>query len=110
MRGFFNCSKTFENLILSQACVRITRNFSVQILIMSPAYQLYDFFVLVVGVLKRVEIEEDGADVPLPPGLKAGEALPHCGVTSKCDSNHFPVHIYSGKGNSEGPKICVSGK
>ena len=42
--------------------------------------------------------------------IKVGEEQPECGVKESCGPESFSVHIYSGKGNSEGPKICVSGK
>ena len=44
------------------------------------------------------------------PSLKRGQEAPRCGIKDTCGTDSFPVHIYSGIGNSEGPKICVSGK
>ena len=44
------------------------------------------------------------------PSLKQGQEAPNCGVNQTCGTEAFPVHIYSGNGNTEGPKICVSGK
>ncbi len=47
---------------------------------------------------------------PAQSNVKMGEELPQCGVKDACGADSFPVHMYSGKGNSEGPKLCVSGK
>lgn len=43
-------------------------------------------------------------------GVKLGEELPNCGVQAACGAGAFPVHVFSGVQNKEGPKICVSGK
>ncbi|XP_069971110.1 protein O-linked-mannose beta-1,2-N-acetylglucosaminyltransferase 1 isoform X4 [Penaeus vannamei] len=42
--------------------------------------------------------------------MQVGEILPNCGLDFVCPHNHFPVHIFSGKGKDDMPKICVSGK
>lgn len=60
------------------------------------------------GKLSKIEVKK--ADVGEKSNLKVGEELPNCGVKDTCGPDSFPVHLYTGKGNSEGPKICVSGK
>ncbi|KAK4319892.1 hypothetical protein Pmani_009198 [Petrolisthes manimaculis] len=42
--------------------------------------------------------------------MEVGEILPNCGISYVCPHNHFPVHIFTGKGKDDTPKICVSGK
>lgn len=43
-------------------------------------------------------------------GLKIGEELTNCGVTSECTDGAFPVHLFTGLQARELPKICVNGK
>ena len=64
------------------------------------------------GDVEKVEVDKAAAKDPKPgnPNVKLGEELPNCGVTDGCNTESFPVHLYTGKGNSEGPQICVSGK
>jgi len=46
----------------------------------------------------------------------AGGAVPHgtassnCGLSRSCSPDEFPVHLYSGKENVNGPRICINGK
>ena len=65
-------------------------------------------FCFTVGELTKIDVNK------MPVGdqsnVKVGEEQPQCGVKDGCGPESFPVHIYSGKGNSEGPKLCVSGK
>ncbi len=68
------------------------------------------------GELTKIDLDQaldagGGAAQPPPdPNVKVGEEQPQCGVKESCSPDSFPVHMYSGKGNTEGPKICVSGK
>ena len=49
-------------------------------------------------------------------GSQAGGAVPvglssaQCGLTNSCLPNEFPVHLFSGKENVEGPRMCINGK
>ncbi len=61
-----------------------------------------------VGKLGKIEVKK--AEIEDSKSMKMGEELPNCGVKDGCGPESFPVHLYSGKGNSDGPKICVSGK
>ena len=44
------------------------------------------------------------------PALKRGIEAPMCGIADGCGADAFPVHLFTGVTNQEGPKICVSGK
>lgn len=44
------------------------------------------------------------------PSLKRGIEAPMCGIADGCGGEAFPVHLFTGVTNTEGPKICVSGK
>ena len=67
---------------------------------------------IVVGLLMEIKEPVPREDVPNlgDPDLKRGQEAPRCGVKDGCGPDSFPVHIYTGIGNTEGPKICVSGK
>ena len=43
-------------------------------------------------------------------GVKMGEELANCGVKDGCGPESFSAHLFTGMGNSLGPKICVGGK
>ncbi|CAD5116276.1 DgyrCDS5183 [Dimorphilus gyrociliatus] len=47
---------------------------------------------------------------PALPGSQIGETMSNCGVPKDCGKSAFAVHLYSGKGNEESPKICINGK
>ena len=66
---------------------------------------LYDC-VATEGKLSSMVAPENQGD----PSVKRGQEAPRCGVKDGCGPDAFPVHLYTGIGNSEGPKICVSGK
>ena len=67
--------------------------------------------VFAVGKLSAVVEEKAGGAANAGGGaVKLGEELPNCGVKEECGADGFPVHMYSGLENREGPKICVSGK
>ena len=61
-----------------------------------------------------VEGEKKEAAKPAAPnndnGVKTGESIANCGVKDSCGPESFSVHLYSGQGNSQGPKICIDGK
>jgi hypothetical protein len=61
--------------------------------------------IVTVGKLNPVVAVKEAPKPPVP-----GEELPNCGVTENCGEQGFPVHVYSGKGNSDILKICVGGK
>ena len=61
-----------------------------------------------VGTLKQIEVKKP--EVEAGPAVKLGEELPNCGVKETCGPDSFPVHLFTGKSNNVGPKICVSGK
>ena len=65
--------------------------------------------VLVVGKLSRLEVKKPQV-AEEQTNMKLGEMLANCGITKGCGSESFPVHLYTGRGNSDGPKICVNGK
>ncbi|KAI0215994.1 hypothetical protein LSAT2_031940 [Lamellibrachia satsuma] len=68
---------------------------------------------LPIGKLNTEPLKIASQDVPKDAAasmVKVGQELDKCGVKDNCGTTAFPVHLYTGKGNSEGPKICVSGK
>ena len=60
------------------------------------------------GSVEQIEIKR--TDLDQSQKVKAGEEMPNCGVKETCGPDSFPVHLFTGKSNSQGPKICVSGK
>ncbi|XP_063611982.1 protein O-linked-mannose beta-1,2-N-acetylglucosaminyltransferase 1-like [Penaeus indicus] len=82
-------------------------------------YGIYEFFFEELPTHK-VEFYQANTTVPFPfkdhgervvsQYMQVGEILPNCGLDFVCPHNHFPVHIFSGKGKDDMPKICVSGK
>ena len=64
--------------------------------------------VLLVGRLSKVDVKKP--QVEEQTDMKMGEMFSNCGIPKGCSSESFPVHLYTGKGNSDGPKICVNGK
>jgi len=38
-----------------------------------------------------------------------GSTASSCGMTKSCSTDEFSVHLYSGKENIEGPRICING-
>lgn len=67
----------------------------------------------VVGKVESIPVDpKDRQDnrPPLDPNVKLGEELPNCGVKEECGPNSFAAHLYTGKENKDGPKICVGGK
>jgi len=40
----------------------------------------------------------------------AGASFSNCGLPKDCSPNEFAVHVYSGKENTEMPRICINGK
>lgn len=59
------------------------------------------------GELKEIAREKYNASVSK---LRLGDDLDNCGVTEACAGDSFPVRLYSGLENKEGPRICVNGK
>lgn len=47
---------------------------------------------------------------PIKEERNIGETLGNCGVQKDCGKSAFSVHLYSGRGNEEAPKICINGK
>ncbi|XP_069971106.1 protein O-linked-mannose beta-1,2-N-acetylglucosaminyltransferase 1 isoform X2 [Penaeus vannamei] len=82
-------------------------------------YGIYEFFFEDLPTHK-VEFYQANTTAPFPfkdhgervvsQYMQVGEILPNCGLDFVCPHNHFPVHIFSGKGKDDMPKICVSGK
>lgn len=46
----------------------------------------------------------------LPENMKIGEAFPNCGLPEPCPTGSVSGLVYTGKGNTEGPQICLDGK
>lgn len=61
------------------------------------------------GKLSTVQVKKPQV-AEQPSNLQLGEMFANCGVTKPCGADSFPVHLYTGKGNVDGPKICVNGK
>ena len=64
-------------------------------------------------VVVEGEKKDEAKDKPAADGdggMKQGEELANCGVKDSCGSESFSVHVFSGQGNSMGPKICIGGK
>ena len=66
------------------------------------------------GKLNEVVVQEQEAEkpaeVPAESNVKVGEELTNCGVKDGCGPEAFAVHVFTGMGNSQGPKICIGGK
>lgn len=39
----------------------------------------------------------------------AGEKMENCGVSSPCGTDSVAVHLFSGKENVAGPRMCIDG-
>ena len=59
------------------------------------------------GKLTPVEVKEEQK---ANKDDKVGIELPNCGIKDGCGLNSFPVHLYTGRENKDGPKICIGGK
>ncbi|XP_064605154.1 protein O-linked-mannose beta-1,2-N-acetylglucosaminyltransferase 1-like [Liolophura sinensis] len=46
----------------------------------------------------------------LPENMKIGEPFPNCGLPESCPTGSVSGLVYTGKGNTEGPQICLDGK
>lgn len=47
----------------------------------------------------------DGSRGPVP----VGATNANCGLVKTCSSDEFSVHVFSGKENVEGPRMCING-
>ncbi|KAK2188800.1 hypothetical protein NP493_121g04006 [Ridgeia piscesae] len=69
---------------------------------------------LPIGKLNTEPLQSASKDVEAHPAagpqVKVGSLVDKCGVSVSCGTTAFPVHLFTGKGNSDGPKICVNGK
>ena len=61
-------------------------------------------------VVEEEKAAEKEAVAPAESNVKVGEELANCGVKDGCGPEAFAVHIFTGVGNSQGPKICIGGK
>ena len=59
---------------------------------------------------KLSEIKTEKAQVESGAGLSKGEDSVNCGLPNDCGADGVAVHLFTGQGNNEGPKICVNGK
>lgn len=41
--------------------------------------------------------------------VPVGSSSSNCGVSKICMHDEFPVHLFSGKENVDGPRLCVNG-
>lgn len=41
--------------------------------------------------------------------VPVGAASPDCGLAKTCLPDEFAVHLFSGKENVEGPRMCING-
>ena len=41
--------------------------------------------------------------------VHVGAATSNCGLTQSCLPDEFSVHLFSGKENLEGPRMCING-
>ena len=46
-----------------------------------------------------------GVQAPAP----VGGTSSNCGLEKSCLPDEFPVHVFSGKENVEGPRMCING-
>jgi len=65
---------------------------------LKPASQL-------VGVALDVNAPSGGIQGPLP----VGGTSSNCGLEKSCLPEEFSVHVFSGKENVEGPRMCING-
>jgi len=42
-------------------------------------------------------------------GGSLGSASSSCGLSTDCSPEEFSVHLFSGKENIDGPKMCING-
>jgi len=68
-----------------------------------------------VGELKPANqlVNPQAADVAVAAGgggnVHLGAISSNCGLTQKCLPDEFSVHLFSGKENLEGPRMCING-
>jgi len=69
-----------------------------------------------VGELKPAEqlINPQAAVAAAPAGsnqaaVPLGATAPDCGLPKSCLPEEFAVHLFSGKENVEGPRMCING-
>lgn len=68
-----------------------------------------------VGELKPVKIESvpasDKAAAAGDNTKKAveGNRVANCGLPAPCAGDHIAVHLFSGKDNTAGPRMCIDG-
>jgi len=41
--------------------------------------------------------------------VASGEKMSNCGVRTACDGDSIAVHLFSGKENVAGPRMCIEG-
>jgi len=42
--------------------------------------------------------------------VQVGQLSSNCGLSKDCVPDEFSVHVFSGKENIEGPRVCINGK
>jgi len=57
------------------------------------------------GLASDVKPPAGGIQAPLP----VGGTSSNCGLEKSCLPEEFPVHVFSGKENVDGPRICING-
>ena len=60
------------------------------------------------GKIRKIDVKR--AQVEHSNSMKRGADLPNCGLQNVCSADSIAVHLYTGQGSEEGPKICVGGK
>lgn len=42
--------------------------------------------------------------------VAVGEIVPNCGLEKVCGKDEFSVHLYTGNGNKDEPRLCIDSK
>lgn len=63
------------------------------------------------NLLLKVESQaaDSGADKSGAASVVTGEKVENCGLPSPCDTDSVAVHLFSGKENTAGPRMCIGG-
>ncbi|KAG8199789.1 hypothetical protein JTE90_000882 [Oedothorax gibbosus] len=60
-------------------------------------------------VYERPVLENEKVSV-LQNSVAVGEIVPNCGLDKVCGKDEFSVHLYTGNGNKDEPRLCIDSK
>lgn len=72
------------------------------------------YIFLAVGELKPADLilkpeQPPASDAASNANVAGGNAVSNCGMPEKCDADHIAVHMFTGKDNTAGPRMCIDG-